>query len=80
MGRVVVKARMTRVKLGSRAAEAHIRYLQSDGTARDDERGRLYAAETSRRIALVMPPVGLLMEAGLKQRRAHHILSETIVE
>jgi type IV secretory pathway VirD2 relaxase len=46
MRRVVVKARITRVKLGSRAAEAHIRYLQRDGTTRDGERGPLYAAET----------------------------------
>jgi type IV secretory pathway VirD2 relaxase len=44
--RVVVKARITRAKLGSRAADAHIRYLQRDGTTRDGERGRLYAAET----------------------------------
>jgi type IV secretory pathway VirD2 relaxase len=46
MRRVVVKARITRLKLGSRAADAHIRYLQRDGTTRDGERGRLYAAET----------------------------------
>jgi hypothetical protein len=46
MRRVVVKARITRVKLGSRAAEAHIRYLQRDGTTREGERGLLYAAET----------------------------------
>jgi type IV secretory pathway VirD2 relaxase len=46
MRRVVVKARITRVKLGSRAAAAHVRYLQRDGTTRDGERGRLYAAET----------------------------------
>ena len=46
MRRVVLKARITRVKLGSRAADAHIRYLQRDGTTRDGERGRLYAAET----------------------------------
>jgi type IV secretory pathway VirD2 relaxase len=46
MRRVVVKARITRMTLGSRAADAHIRYLQRDGTTRDGERGRLYAAET----------------------------------
>jgi type IV secretory pathway VirD2 relaxase len=46
MRRVVVKARIARVKLGSRATDAHIRYLQRDGTTRDGERGRLYAAET----------------------------------
>jgi hypothetical protein len=43
--RVVVKARITHVKLGSRAADAHIRYLQRDGTTRNGERGRLYAAK-----------------------------------
>ena len=46
MRRVVVKARIVRLKLGSRAADAHVRYLQRDGTTRDGERGRLYAAET----------------------------------
>jgi type IV secretory pathway VirD2 relaxase len=46
MRRVVVKARITRLKRGSRAADTHIRYLQRDGTTRDGERGRLYAAET----------------------------------
>jgi type IV secretory pathway VirD2 relaxase len=42
--RVVVKARIVRLKVGSRAADAHIRYLQRDGTTRDGERGRLYSA------------------------------------
>ncbi|MPZ38770.1 MAG: DUF3363 domain-containing protein [Rhizobiales bacterium] len=46
MRRVVVKARIMRLKVGSRAADAHIRYLQRDGTTRDGERGRLYAADT----------------------------------
>ncbi len=46
MRRVVVKARIVRLKLGSRAADAHVRYLQRDGTSRDGERGRLYGAET----------------------------------
>jgi type IV secretory pathway VirD2 relaxase len=46
MRRVVVKARIVRMKVGSRAADAHIRYLQRDGTTRDGERGRLYGAET----------------------------------
>ena len=46
MRRVVIKARIVRLKLGSRAADAHVRYLQRDGTTRDGERGRLYAAET----------------------------------
>jgi type IV secretory pathway VirD2 relaxase len=46
MRRIVVKARIVRLKLGSRAADAHVRYLQRDGTTRDGERGRLYSAET----------------------------------
>src|SRR5436309_8011764 len=46
MRRVVVKARIVRLKVGSRAADAHVRYLQRDGTTRDGERGRLYGAET----------------------------------
>src|SRR5712692_2894167 len=46
MRRVVVKARIVRLKLGSPAADAHVRYLQRDGTTRDGERGRLYGAET----------------------------------
>jgi type IV secretory pathway VirD2 relaxase len=46
MRRVVVKARIVRLKVGSRAADAHIRYLQRDGMTRDGERGRLYGAET----------------------------------
>jgi type IV secretory pathway VirD2 relaxase len=46
MRRVVVKARIVRLKVGSRAADAHVRYLQRDGTTRDSERGRLYGAET----------------------------------
>ncbi len=45
MRRVVVKARIVRLKLGSRAADAHVRYLQRDGTSRDGERGRFYGAE-----------------------------------
>jgi type IV secretory pathway VirD2 relaxase len=44
--RVVVKARIVRLKFSSRAADAHIRYLQRDGTTRNGERGRLYGAET----------------------------------
>jgi type IV secretory pathway VirD2 relaxase len=44
MRRVVVKARIVRLKVGSRAADAHVRYLQRDGTTRDGERGRLYSA------------------------------------
>jgi type IV secretory pathway VirD2 relaxase len=46
MRRVVVKARIVRLKAGSRAADAHIRYLQRDGTTRDGDRGQLYSAET----------------------------------
>ncbi|MPZ38329.1 MAG: DUF3363 domain-containing protein [Rhizobiales bacterium] len=46
MRRVVVKARIVRLKVGSRAADAHIRYLQRDGTTRDGERGQLYGTDT----------------------------------
>src|SRR5712692_9213501 len=46
MRRVVVKARIVRLKVGSQAADAHVRYLQRDGTTCDGERGRLYGAET----------------------------------
>ena len=46
MRRVVVKARIVRLHVGSRAADAHVRYLQRDGTTQDGERGRLYAGET----------------------------------
>ena len=44
MRRVVVKARIVRLNR-QRAADAHLRYLQRDGTTRDGERGRLYGAE-----------------------------------
>jgi hypothetical protein len=37
MRRVIVKARIVRLKIGSRAADAHVRYLQRDGTTRDSE-------------------------------------------
>jgi type IV secretory pathway VirD2 relaxase len=40
--RVVVKARIVRLKIGSRAALAHLTYLQRDGTTRDGGRGQLY--------------------------------------
>ena len=46
MRRVIVKARIVRLKASSRAADAHIRYLQRDGTTRDGEHGRIYGAET----------------------------------
>jgi type IV secretory pathway VirD2 relaxase len=45
MRRVVVKARIVRLKIGSRAALAHISYLQRDGTTRDGGRGQLYGRD-----------------------------------
>jgi hypothetical protein len=48
MRRVVVKARIVRLKTGSRAAHAHIGYLQRDGTTRDGDRGRLYGLDSDR--------------------------------
>ena len=45
MRRVVVKARIVKLRLGSRAADAHLRYLPRDGTTREGERGRLYGAD-----------------------------------
>ena len=45
MRRVVVKARIVRLRVGSKGADAHLRYLQRDGTDREGERGRLYGAE-----------------------------------
>jgi len=44
--RVVVKARIVRLKRGSKSADAHLRYLQRDGTDREGERGRLYGSGT----------------------------------
>jgi len=46
MRRVVVKARIVRSRVGSKGADAHLRYLQRDGTDREGEKGRLYGAET----------------------------------
>jgi type IV secretory pathway VirD2 relaxase len=46
MRRVVVKARIVRLKIGSRAALAHISYLQRDGTTRDGGRGQLYGPDS----------------------------------
>jgi type IV secretory pathway VirD2 relaxase len=46
MRRVVVKARIVKLKFGSKGADAHLRYLQRDGTDREGEKGRLYGAET----------------------------------
>jgi type IV secretory pathway VirD2 relaxase len=44
--RVVVKARIVRLAgSGARAAVAHLRYLQRDGTTREGERGTLYSAD-----------------------------------
>jgi type IV secretory pathway VirD2 relaxase len=45
MRRVVVKARIVRLKIGSRAAHAHLNYLQRDGTTRAGGRGRLYGPD-----------------------------------
>lgn len=46
--RVVVKARISRLKTGSRAALAHLAYLQRDGTTRDGGRGQLYGPDNDR--------------------------------
>ena len=46
MRRVVVKARIVRLKRTSEGATAHLRYLQRDGTTREGERGRLYGPQT----------------------------------
>ena len=46
MRRVVMKARIVRLRLGSKGADAHLRYLQRDGTDREGENGRLYGSET----------------------------------
>ncbi len=45
MRRVVVKARIVRLKRSGKGADAHLRYLQRDGTDREGERGRLYGPE-----------------------------------
>jgi type IV secretory pathway VirD2 relaxase len=43
--RVVVKARVVKMRgSGSKAAYAHLRYLQRDGVTVDAERGRLYSS------------------------------------
>jgi type IV secretory pathway VirD2 relaxase len=44
--RVVVKAHIVKLKLGSRKADAHLRYLQREGTARDGGSGTLYGPDT----------------------------------
>jgi len=43
---VVVKARIVRLKRGSKGVDAHLRYLQRDGTTREGERGTLYGPDT----------------------------------
>jgi type IV secretory pathway VirD2 relaxase len=44
--RVVVKARIMRLAgSGAKAAVAHLRYLQRDGTTREGERGALYSSD-----------------------------------
>jgi len=44
--RVVVKARIVRLAgSGAKAAVAHLRYIQRDGTTREGERGTLYSAD-----------------------------------
>ncbi|MDH4743816.1 DUF3363 domain-containing protein [Sphingomonas sp. CBMAI 2297] len=44
--RVVVKARFVKLAgKGAKAAVAHLRYLQRDGTTREGERGTLYSAD-----------------------------------
>ncbi len=43
--RVVIKARIVRLKSGSRSADAHLRYLQRDGTTREGGRGTLYGPD-----------------------------------
>lgn len=44
--RAVVKARFVKLAgKGAKAAAAHLRYLQRDGTTREGERGTLYAAD-----------------------------------
>ncbi|MFN4925437.1 MULTISPECIES: DUF3363 domain-containing protein [Bradyrhizobium] len=48
MRRVVVKAHIVRLKIGSRAARAHLSYLQRDGTTRDGGRGQLYGPDSDR--------------------------------
>jgi type IV secretory pathway VirD2 relaxase len=47
MRRVVVKARIVRL-IGSRAALAHVGYLQRDGTTRDGGPGQLYGPDSHR--------------------------------
>jgi type IV secretory pathway VirD2 relaxase len=46
--RVIVKARIVRLKAGSSAVRAHLAYLERDAPGRDGERGRLYSATQDR--------------------------------
>ncbi|GAA4779387.1 relaxase/mobilization nuclease RlxS [Stakelama sediminis] len=47
--RVIVKARTVRLKgKGLQAAQAHLRYVERDGTTREGGRGQLYGAEADR--------------------------------
>jgi len=47
--RVVVKARFVKLAgKGAKAAAAHLRYLQRDGTTREGERGSLYGPDSDR--------------------------------
>src|SRR6266700_8141342 len=46
--RVIVKSRSVRAAGKNGRAAAHLRYIQRDGTSRDGERGRLYAATQDR--------------------------------
>ncbi len=44
--RVVVKARIVKLTSGNRKADAHLRYLQREGTTRESGRGSLYGPDT----------------------------------
>jgi hypothetical protein len=46
MRRVVVKARIKRLRTSSRSAEALLRYLQRDGMCGEAKRGRFYGPQT----------------------------------
>ncbi|MFT6673473.1 MAG: type IV secretory pathway VirD2 relaxase [Afipia broomeae] len=43
--RVIVKGLIVKLKLDSKRADAHLRYLQRDGTTRDGARGTLYGPD-----------------------------------
>lgn len=46
--RVIVKARIVRLKAGSSAVRAHLAYLERDAPGLEGERGRLYSAQDDR--------------------------------